>query len=128
MDAGVQYLGDLPSGEGNRLLKVILERQHPERDEYIEILFCRQTQFVIALDLPHHSHFGPVGQELGPLKLQLADRFPDPALQNGKWNRCQILFFYREVEQRRFAVRFLQNRYQLVVFTVFASTKATHLR
>src|SRR5271165_574130 len=116
MDIGIQNLGDLPPCEGNRLLKVVLKSQHPERYKDIEVLFGGQTQLIIALDLPHHPHFGSIGQEFGPLKLQLSNGFPDSAFQHGKRNRSKILLFYREVEQRRSAVRFLQNRYQLDCF------------
>src|SRR2546430_2416795 len=51
-----------------------------------------------------------------PLKLQFSDGFADPALQYRERDGGEVLLFYREVQKRRSAVRFLQNRYQLDCF------------
>src|SRR6185369_6031442 len=112
MDVGVQNLGDLPAGERDGFLKVVLEGEDSQCDEDVEILLGRQSQFVIALNLPDHSHFGSIGQLLGSVDFKLPDGLAYSALQNGKGNRSEILLFNGEVEEGRFALWLFQNRYQ----------------
>ena len=127
MNVGVEDLGDLAAGEGNGFLKVVLEGENAQRDENIEILLGGQAEFVVALNLPDHAHFGAIGQQLGAVELQLADGLPDSAFQHGERNRSEILLFNREVEQRRFALWFFQNRYQLNCFYTCRTPRKLHI-
>jgi hypothetical protein len=83
------------------LAKLLRKGQHAEHNENIEVLFGRQAEFVVALDLPHHLHLAAIREDLRALDLDLPDTLADTALQYGKGDGGKILFLDGQIDEVR---------------------------
>jgi len=96
--ADVQKLSDLPASERDRLGEVVAEGEDTQGDEDVQILFGRQAQLTVPLDLPYHPALTAVRKNLYTLDFDFADGLANPAFENGERYGPEVLFLDGKVQ------------------------------